>query len=78
MPHHILKNLIPLVESRTTLFISHRISALKKCDKIIVLDDGKISQVGTHDELLVKEGYYADLNKMQMLEQKLEVKDEDF
>lgn len=75
---NILKNLIPLVESRTTLFISHRISALKKCDKIIVLDDGKISQAGTHDELLVKEGYYADLNKMQMLEQKLEVKDEDF
>ena len=74
----ILENIIPLVKNRTTLFISHRISSLKNCDKIIVIEDGEISQEGTHDKLLLQKGYYADLNTMQMLEQKLEVKNENY
>ena len=74
----ILENIIPLVKNRTTLFISHRISSLKNCDKIIVIEDGAISQEGTHSELLLQKGYYADLNTMQMLEQKLEVKNENY
>jgi len=74
----IWENIIPLVKNRTTLFISHRISSLKNCDKIIVIEDGVVSQEGTHDELLLQKGYYADLNTMQMLEQKLEVKNENY
>ena len=74
----ILENIIPLVKNRTTLFVSHRISSLKNCDKIIVIEDGAISQEGNHNELLLQDGYYADLNKMQMLEQKLEVKNENY
>lgn len=56
-----------LMKDRTTLVIAHRLSTIQKADKIIVLDNGKISESGTHRELLAKEGIYAKLYDMQML-----------
>lgn len=50
---------------RTALLIAHRLSTLRKADKIIVLDDGKVAEVGSHDALLAQGGIYADLWKVQ-------------
>lgn len=54
-----------LMRSRTTLVIAHRLSTVEHADKIVVMDSGKIVEVGTHAELLAKEGYYAKLYRMQ-------------
>lgn len=53
---------------RTAIVIAHRLSTIQKADKIIVLDHGEIKEVGKHDELLVKDGYYSQLHKMQYKE----------
>jgi ATP-binding cassette subfamily B protein len=57
---------------RTSIIISHRISTVKDADKIIVLSDGKIAEEGTHDELVMLGGIYADLHFKQLLEKELE------
>ena len=57
-----------MMSGRTAIVIAHRLSTIQKADKIIVLDHGQIKEVGRHDELLVKEGYYAQLHKMQYKE----------
>lgn len=62
----ILQNLGKFAEGRTTLIISHRISSAKNADKIIVMDNGKIIQKGTHDELLNIDGFYKDLYEEQL------------
>ncbi|MGB9596025.1 MAG: ABC transporter ATP-binding protein, partial [Candidatus Poribacteria bacterium] len=54
-----------LVEGRTTIAIAHRLSTLKKADKLIILDKGKIVEMGTHDELLDNDGLYKRLVTMQ-------------
>lgn len=54
-----------LIRTRTTLVIAHRLSTVEHADKIIVLDKSKIVEMGTHAELLAKDGYYAKLYKMQ-------------
>lgn len=54
-----------LVEGKTTIYISHRLSSTKFCDKIAVFDHGHIVEYGTHDELMKKKGKYAELFKMQ-------------
>jgi len=54
-----------LVEGRTTIAIAHRLSTLKKADKLIILDKGKIVEMGTHDELLENDGLYKRLVTMQ-------------
>lgn len=64
----ILKNLNKLSKGKTTIIVSHRISASKNADKIIVLDAGKIVQEGTHDTLVNIEGYYKDLYLKQISE----------
>ncbi|QFZ55567.1 ABC transporter ATP-binding protein [Oceanihabitans sp. IOP_32] len=64
----ILKNLNKLSKGKTTIIVSHRISASKNADKIIVLDAGKIVQEGTHDTLVNTEGYYKDLYLKQISE----------
>ena len=48
-------------ESKTTLIVSHRVSSAKNADKIIVLDNGKIIQEGSHQELNAVDGYYKEL-----------------
>jgi ATP-binding cassette subfamily B multidrug efflux pump len=61
----ILKSLRKLRKDKTTIIISHRISAVKHADEIIVLDEGRIVQRGTHQQLLEKEGNYSSLYRIQ-------------
>ncbi|MBF2075905.1 MAG: ABC transporter ATP-binding protein [Synechococcales cyanobacterium C42_A2020_086] len=58
-----------LSRNRTTLVIAHRLSTVQKADQIAVMDQGRVVELGTHDELLAKKGYYARLCKMQFTEQ---------
>ncbi|WP_324023249.1 ABC transporter ATP-binding protein [Maribacter sp. BPC-D8] len=64
----ILNNLKKASKNRTTLIVSHRVSSAKNADKILVLDDGRLIQEGTHDELNTREGYYKDLYSKQLSE----------
>ncbi|MBU3013001.1 ABC transporter ATP-binding protein/permease [Polaribacter vadi] len=64
----ILSNLEKVSKNKTTFIISHRVSSAKNADKIIVLDDGKIIQQGTHNQLITQEGYYKHLYEQQLLE----------
>lgn len=63
----ILSSLNRIMKGRTTLIISHRISTVKNCDKILVLDEGKIIEQGTHHQLLLKNGVYAELHDQQLV-----------
>ncbi len=64
----ILTNLKRLSHNKTTLIVSHRVSSAKNADKIIVLEDGRIIQEGSHDQLIGVEGYYKDLYINQLSE----------
>ena len=64
----ILASLEKVSKDKTTFIISHRVSSAKNADKIIVLDDGKITQQGTHNQLITEAGYYKDLYEQQLLE----------
>ena len=61
----IQRSLSKITFNRTTLVIAHRLSTIKNADKIIVLNEGKIVESGTHNYLLKKNGLYADLWKVQ-------------
>ena len=63
----ILENIKKLTIDKTTLIVSHRISTVKHADRIIVIEDGKITQEGTHAELLEKEGFYKHLYHEQLV-----------
>lgn len=67
----ILNHLREVMRDRTTIFISHRVSTVRNADKIAVLHEGRIVELGTHDELLAKNGYYTDLYNKQLLEEEL-------
>jgi ATP-binding cassette subfamily B protein len=68
----ILDELIPYTKDKTTLIIAHRISTLQYADKILVLEDGRMAQYGTHDELVSQEGIYKGVYDKQQLEDKIE------
>jgi ATP-binding cassette subfamily B protein len=68
----ILKRLRSVMKDRTSIIISHRISTVKDADQIVVLNEGKIVEQGTHDELVALGGIYAELYAKQLLEEELE------
>ena len=67
----ILSNLHRISRDKTTLIVSHRVSSVKNADRIIVLDEGKIIQQGTHNELINQKGYYQELYEKQLQEKEL-------
>lgn len=67
----ILKRLDEFMKGRTSIIISHRISTIKNSDLIFVLDNGKIAEVGSHDELVTLDGIYASIHYKQLLEEEL-------
>ena len=54
-----------MTQGRTSLFISHRLASTRFCDRILFLRDGRIAEEGTHEELLTKNGGYAELFRVQ-------------
>ena len=68
----ILNHLRQVMQGRTTIFISHRVSTVCNADRIAVLHGGRIVELGTHDELIAHNGYYTDLYNKQLLEEELE------
>jgi len=68
----ILTALRKVRKGRTVLIVSHRVSSVKDADTIVVLDEGRIVERGTHDALLARDGYYADLYRRQTIEQEIE------
>ena len=62
----ILDRLEQVMHGRTSVLISHRVAAVKNADQIVVLDDGKVHETGTHAELLAKGGLYAELYHTQL------------
>jgi len=67
----ILNHLRDLMRGRTTIFISHRVSTVRNADRIAVLHRGQIVELGTHDELIARNGYYTGLYNKQLLEEEL-------
>jgi ATP-binding cassette subfamily B protein len=55
-----------ITQGRTTLIIAHRLSTIQHCNRIVVVDKGHIVEAGTHDDLLMKDGLYAKLSKLQL------------
>lgn len=68
----ILSRLRAFMAGRTTILISHRVSTVRQANRIIVLDRGRIVESGTHAELVEQNGYYAELDRRQSLEEELE------
>jgi ATP-binding cassette subfamily B multidrug efflux pump len=65
----ILLNIKNIMQGRTTLIISHRISSVKMCENILVLDRGKVIEYGNHRDLVAKPGLYHDMYQMQLTEE---------
>jgi ATP-binding cassette subfamily B multidrug efflux pump len=72
----ILKRLRGVMRERTSIVVAHRISTVKDADEILVLDEGRIAERGTHQALLERAGLYARMYRRQLLEEELEVDEE--
>jgi subfamily B ATP-binding cassette protein MsbA len=64
--------LTTLMLNRTSFVIAHRLSTVRRADKIIVLDRGRIAEIGRHDELMARKGVYSRLHEMQLIETRTE------
>lgn len=67
----ILNNLQKISKNKTTVIVSHRVSSVKHADTILILENGKIIQQGTHNELVNIDGYYKELYEQQLLEKEI-------
>jgi ATP-binding cassette subfamily B protein len=67
----ILNNLLDFCKDKTTIIVTHRVSSAKNADKIIILEDGKIIQQGSHNQLLNQSGYYQELYNKQLSEKEI-------
>ena len=67
----ILNNLLEFCKNKTTIIVSHRVSSAKNADKILILEEGRIIQQGTHNQLINQEGYYKALYLKQLSEKEL-------
>lgn len=68
----ILNNLLIYCKDKTTIIVSHRVSSAKNADQIIILEEGKIIEQGTHNQLLDKDGYYKQLYLKQLSEKEID------
>ena len=68
----ILNNLNEICKDKTTIIVSHRVSSAKNADRIIILEDGKVLEQGTHNQLINQEGYYASLYLKQLSEKEMQ------
>jgi ATP-binding cassette subfamily B protein len=68
----ILNNLQEICKDKTTIIVSHRVSSAKNADRIIILDEGRIIEQGSHNQLINQEGYYAALYLKQLSEKELQ------
>lgn len=68
----ILNNLQEICKDKTTIIVSHRVSSAKNADRIIILDEGRIIEQGSHNQLISKNGYYAALYLKQLSEKELQ------
>jgi ATP-binding cassette subfamily B protein len=67
----ILERLSAAKSGRTAIVVSHRVSTIRDADHIVVLHDGRVAEHGTHDDLMRRDGFYADLYRKQLLEEEL-------
>jgi len=67
----ILDRLSGVMAQRTSIIVSHRVSTVRDADQIVVLHEGRVAERGTHDELVRRDGFYADLYRKQLLEEEL-------
>jgi ATP-binding cassette subfamily B multidrug efflux pump len=67
----ILNNLKEFCKNKTTIIVSHRVSSAKNADRILILDEGKVVEQGTHNQLINHNGYYKELYLMQLAEKEL-------
>jgi len=67
----ILNNLLEYCKDKTTLIVSHRVSSAKNADEILILEDGKIIEKGTHNQLIALNGYYKELYVKQLSEKEI-------
>ena len=68
---NIINSLNNLDYSTTSIIVSHRISSIKNANKIIVLNNGQIEEIGTHTELMEKKGYYKQTYEQQLIEKEI-------
>jgi ATP-binding cassette subfamily B protein len=65
--YEVFQRFADLTEGKTAVLISHRFSTVRMADRILVLDKGELLEIGSHEELLAKEGRYAELFKLQAM-----------